>query len=151
MVLSPLPCFSQCGARSFPSAEPGPFPASCLLLHPLPYLARGERCRLVHSDKLSKKKKYRPLFYPAYSQPLRRNTFLICASPAAKRNILFGDSRSGGNALLGTGLHSFVGLLVKWLTTTSVPVLWQSPTKEQLRGMEVPVGCLNEPLGAALR
>lgn len=53
-----------------------------------------------------------------------------------KWNILFGDSRSTGTALLSTGLHSFVDVLVKWLMTTDVPFLWQLPIKEWLQEIE---------------
>lgn len=60
-----------------------------------------------------------------------------------KQNILFGGSHSSGNALLGTGLHSFVDVLVKWLMTTDVSFLWQMPVKEWLQGMEIPVGCVD--------
>lgn len=40
---------------AFSSAEPGPFPASCLHQHPLLYLAQRERRLHVHTNKPSKK------------------------------------------------------------------------------------------------
>jgi len=95
---------------AFSSAEPGPFPASCLHQPLLPYLVQGETPACTQ-ELLCKKpyKKYRPLFHPEYCQPLHRKAFLICAqSPAVKQNILFGDSCRTGNALLGTGLQMFL-------------------------------------------